>query len=85
MKGAIRIFSFVGRISLALALTFALGAGVFVHASRAQAETKSGHEFIYYNNAAHQTVVGVYVYCSNGSSSHWGKITPYDVIEPSDC
>lgn len=48
-------------------------------------ETRTGHEFIYYNNAAHQTVVGVYVYCSNGSQSHWGVITPYYVIEPSGC
>ena len=48
-------------------------------------ETRTGHEFIYYNNAAHQTVVGVYVYCSNGSSSHWGVISPYYVIEPSGC
>ena len=48
-------------------------------------ETRTGHEFIYYNNAAHQTVVGVYIYCSNGSSSHWGVITPYSVIEPSGC
>lgn len=48
-------------------------------------ETRTGHEFIYYNNAAHTTVVGVYIYCSNGASSHWGVISPYSVIEPSGC
>lgn len=48
-------------------------------------ETKTGHEFIYYNNAAHQTVVGVFVYCNNGSSSHWGRTSAYVVIEPSGC
>ena len=66
---------------LLLALVFVLA---FASASF-PVETRTGHEFIYYNNAAHQTVVGVYVYCSNGSSSHWGVISPYSVIEPSGC
>ena len=85
MKTASRIVDSLTRIVLAAALAFALGAGAFVPAARVQAATKSGHEFIYYNNAAHQTVVGVYVYCSSGQFIHWGVITPYDVIETSSC
>ena len=85
MKTASRLVNSLTRITLAAALAFALGAGAFVPAARVHAATKSGHEFIYYNDAAHQTVVGVYVYCSDGQFIHWGTISPYDVIEPSDC
>lgn len=48
-------------------------------------ETKTGHEFIYYSDASHTTVVGVFVYCNNGSSSHWGRTSAYVVVEPSGC
>jgi hypothetical protein len=75
----------VTRISLATLLAFALGAGAFTPAARVQAETRSGHQFTYYNNAAHQTVVGVWIFCSNGQTIHWGKITPYDTISASGC
>jgi Family of unknown function (DUF6289) len=49
------------------------------------AATRSGHEFIYYSDATYTTVVGVQVWCNNGSHSGWGRITPYDKIEPSGC
>jgi hypothetical protein len=85
LRSASRVAVSISRISLAVTLAFALGAGAFVPASRVHAETKTGHQFTYYNNAAHQTVVGVWVYCSNGQSSHWGKVSPYDVISSSGC
>jgi Family of unknown function (DUF6289) len=51
----------------------------------ASATTRSGHEFIYYSDATYTTVVGVQVWCSNGSHSGWGQVTPYYKIEPSGC
>jgi len=85
MKSAVRIASSLCRITLAIVLAFALGAGAFTPAIRVHAESKLGHQFTYYNNAAHQTVVGVWIYCSNGQILHWGKISPYDTITASGC
>lgn len=72
-------------MAVAATIAFALGAGAFVPMPVAHAETRSGHAFTYYNNAAHQTVVGYYVYCNNGNFIHWGEITPYDTISASGC
>lgn len=85
IKAAVRIASSLSRIGIAAALAFALGAGAFVPAARVHAATKSGHQFTSYNNAAHQTVVGVWIYCADGQLIHWGTITPYDIISASDC
>lgn len=85
MKVVVRIAGSLSRICVAAALAFALGAGAFVPAARVHAATRSGHQFTYYNNAAHQTVVGVWIYCADGQLIHWGTITPYDVISASDC
>ena len=82
MKAAV---SSVCRVSLAAVLAFALGMGAFAPTTRVQAATKSGHQFTYYNNAQHQTVVGVYIYCSNGQFIHTGKISDYVVVSPSGC
>jgi hypothetical protein len=47
------------------------------HAYRPRkAETRSSQPFTYHNNAAHQTLVGVGIYCSNGQILHWGKVPP---------
>ena len=70
------------RVSLAL-VCLALLATFFL-ALPAQA-TRSGHEFTYYDDAAHDNVVGFQVWCSNGSHSGWGRTTPYAVIGPSGC
>jgi hypothetical protein len=48
------------------------------------AATKTGHDFTYYNNAAHQTVVGYRYYCI-GYSGGWGQITGYSVIHDFPC
>jgi hypothetical protein len=85
MKAASRLVSSLCRISLAIALAFALGAGVFSPVARVHAETRSGHQFTYYNNAQHQTVVGVWVWCNDGQNYHWGTVTPYDTITASGC
>jgi uncharacterized protein DUF6289 len=73
------------RVRLALAVialcTVALLGGL---GAPAQGATKSGHDFVYYNDAAHQTVVGYRYYCI-GNSGGWGSITPYVVESPFDC
>lgn len=46
--------------------------------------TRTGHDFTYYNNAAHQTVVGYRFVCI-GYSGGWGTVTPYSVIRPYPC
>jgi hypothetical protein len=74
------------RLLLALVLGTCLALlllGVF-KGSPVAAETKTGHDFTYYNNAAHQTVVGYRYYCPNYSGG-WGTITPYDVIGNFPC
>jgi len=74
------------RLLLALVLGTCLALlllGVF-KGSPVAAETKTGHDFTYYNNAAHQTVVGYRYYCPNYSGG-WGTITPYDVINTFPC
>ena len=81
MKGVGRRLLYVLQVLTFLVTFFAFSANFPLQA----ATTRTGHEFIYYNNASHSTVVGVYVYCSNGSSSHWGVISPYYAIEPSGC
>jgi len=57
--------------------------GVF-KGSPAAAATKTGHDFTYYNNANHQTVVGYRYYCPTYSGG-WGSITPYYVINTFPC
>lgn len=74
------------RLLLALVLGTCLALlllGVF-KGSPVAAETKTGHDFTYYNNAAHQTVVGYRYYCPTYSGG-WGTITPYDVIGNFPC
>jgi hypothetical protein len=74
------------RLLLALAVLLVLAAGLLSMPLRTEAATtRSGHEFIYFNDAAHDTVVGVQVWCKSGAHSGWGKITPYVEIDPSFC
>ena len=73
------------RLLFALAVVLILAAGLLSLPLGTEAFTRSGHEFIYYNDAAHDTVVGVQVWCSSGAHSGWGQVTPYYTIEPSDC
>ena len=68
---------------LGACLALLLVLGVF-KGSPAAATTRTGHDFTYYNNAAHQTVVGYRYYCPNYSGG-WGSITPYDVINTFPC
>jgi hypothetical protein len=68
-------------VAASLAVLMLLGAfGV----SPAASTTRTGHDFTYYNNAAHQTVVGYRYYCP-GYSGGWGTITPYYVINNFSC
>jgi hypothetical protein len=70
-------------VALALVGAFALVLMLGL-AGAAPAATKTGHDFTYYNNAAHQTVVGYRYYCI-GNSGGWGTITPYSVIHDFPC
>jgi hypothetical protein len=69
-------------LAVAAALTLLL-LGVF-HGSPAAATTKTGHDFTYYNNANHTTVVGYRYYCI-GYSGGWGQITGYYVMNTYPC
>jgi hypothetical protein len=73
------------RLLLVLAVLLVLAAGLLSMPLQTEAATRSGHEFIYYNDAAHHTVVGVQVWCKSGAHSGWGRITPYVEIDPSFC
>jgi hypothetical protein len=70
----------------ALGLLLLLVSGPFVPSQQLRAQqTKSGHEFIYYNNAAHSEEVGFTVYCNSGQTFHSGEVTPYYIVIASDC
>lgn len=48
------------------------------------AVTRSGHDFTYYSDSTHSTVVGYRYYCI-GYSGGWGAITPYSVMNNYPC
>jgi hypothetical protein len=52
--------------------------------SRGTATTRTGHDFTYYSNASHTTVVGYCFVCVGYSGCH-GTITPYYVIGNYPC
>lgn len=69
-----------------LAALFAVSAAAPMAVNRAQAqETRSGHEFDYYSDDTYSCLVGVYIYCSNGSLSSWGRTSPYSIVYDSGC
>jgi hypothetical protein len=76
------------RRGLILALVLAAGIALLLmgmlNGSPAAATTKTGHDFTYYNNANHTTVVGYRYYCI-GRSGGWGQITPYYVMNNYPC
>ena len=75
------------RLLLALVLGACLALLVLVGVFKglpAAAETKTGHDFTYYNNANHTTVVGYRYYCI-GYSGAWGQITGYYVMNTYPC
>ena len=71
---------------IALALVGALAAVLLLGlpGSSQAVVTRTGHDFTYYNNAAHQTVVGYRFVCV-GYSGGSGQVTPYYVIGPYPC
>jgi hypothetical protein len=70
-------------LALAAGLALLLLLGAF-NGSPAAATTRTGHDFTYYNNANHTTVVGYRYYCI-GYQGGWGSITPYYVINTYPC
>jgi hypothetical protein len=72
-------------VALALIGAFALVLLLGVPSASRAVVTRTGHDFTYYyNNAAHQTVVGYRFVCI-GYSGGWGTVTPYSVIGPYPC
>lgn len=71
----------LGRLTFALVLLAALA---LAGGSPGTATTRTGHEFHYYSDASHTTVVGDCIYCV-GSSRCWGTITPYYTIVNYPC
>jgi len=49
-----------------------------------RAVTRTGHDFTYYSDSSHSTVVGYRYYCPTYSGG-WGSITPYYVINSFPC
>lgn len=70
------------RLTLAavLLLVLALAAG----SPGSAVVTRTGHEFTYYSDASHTTVVGDCIYCV-GSSRCFGTVTPYYTIKNDPC
>jgi hypothetical protein len=72
----------LGRLifAVALLLTLALAGG----SPGSAVVTRTGHDFTYYSNASHTTVVGYCIVCVGYSSCH-GTITPYYTIGNYPC
>lgn len=69
----------------ALALVGAVALGLLLGLPTAtRATTRTGHDFTYYNNAAHDTAVGYRYYCV-GYSGGWGQITAYSESNDFPC
>ncbi|HEY6252001.1 MAG TPA: hypothetical protein VI685_18755 [Candidatus Angelobacter sp.] len=72
--------------SIFLAVLFVVSAGAPSLLNRAQAqETRSGHEFDYYSDDSYSCLVGVFIYCNDGSLSSWGRTSPYSIVSDSGC
>src|SRR5262249_16046314 len=48
-------------------------------------QTRSGHEFDYYSDDTYITLVGVQIWCNDGSHFGWGQTSPYSIISDSGC
>ncbi len=74
------------RLLLALAVLAGL-TSVFLLATppRIEAQGRCGNEFYYYNNAAHDELVGWEVYECNCAHFSWGVKSFYREIVPLDC
>jgi hypothetical protein len=46
-------------------------------------DTRSGHEFDYYSDATYSCLVGIAVWCNDGSNYRYGQVTPYVIVSDS--
>lgn len=69
-------------LSIMVLTSFALAAPTIKLAAQ---ETRSGHEFDYYSDDTFTTLVGVQVWCNNGSHSGWGRPSAYVIISDAGC
>ena len=65
--------------ALALVLLVAVPGAQPVHA-----QTRTGHDFTYYDDAAHTNVVGYRYWCI-GYNGGWGTTSPYSEINDFPC
>jgi len=77
MRAPFRLGLLIFFVVLLLALAQAGG-------SPGSAVTRTGHDFTYYSDASHTTVVGYCIVCVGFSSCH-GTITPYYTIGNYPC
>ncbi|HEX4966554.1 MAG TPA: DUF6289 family protein [Thermoanaerobaculia bacterium] len=70
--------------ALALVGAFALVLLLGLPSASRAVMTKTGHDFTYYDDAAHDNVVGYRYYCI-GNSGGWGRITAYSEINSFPC
>jgi hypothetical protein len=70
---------------VALALAAALATALLLAPPGAsQAATKTGHDFTYYSDASHTTVVGYRYYCPNYSGG-WGRFSSFYEVNVFPC
>jgi len=79
MRTPFRLGRLTFAVVLLLALALSLAGGL-----PGSAATRTGHDYTYYSNASHTTVVGYCIVCVGYSSCH-GTITPYYTIGNYPC
>jgi hypothetical protein len=69
-----------------LAVLFIFGFATLTTSRQADAQIgKAGHEFDYYSDATHRTLVGFVIFCKNGQTFRSGQMTQFVVEEPAGC
>jgi hypothetical protein len=69
-------------LSIMVLTSFALTAPTIKLAAQ---ETRSGHEFDYYSDDTYSCLVGVQIWCNDGSHIWWGTTSPYSIISDAGC
>jgi hypothetical protein len=70
-----------------LAMLFIFGFATLTATKQADAQQigKAGHEFDYYSDATHRTLVGFVIFCKNGQTIRSGSTSQFVVEEPAGC
>ena len=70
-----------------LAALFIVGFTTMTASKQADAQQigKAGHEFDYYRDATHRTLVGFVIFCKDGQTVRSGTTSQFVVEEPAGC